>query len=308
MELPCGVRSRAPVGAWPRDRLLDAMHVRSGQGRARPGPGPSAGVVPGRGLPECVVQAAARARRVLRYIPFMSTGPTGWAPLIFTGLVTGGLGSVVGSIISTYGVNARIRREARSKVVECLTRIETERRSVPTGQEFHNSREHAKELELLCFIAGIRTRPSQTYRMVLVAVSGAHHFVRDGEMLYLVHNGRAPTRTESELGNALIAQAAACLTQAIWHPVLAAPYTLLVSSLVRRAMVKTFPVLKGLDAGSGPAIRFLLRWGKFMTAVQNKPEYVPTVRVPSDLQVTSHDKSAYASSDAFGGQADIADV
>jgi hypothetical protein len=45
----------ASVGPGPGDRVLDAVHVRPGQGGAGQGAGAPAGVLPGGGLPERLV-------------------------------------------------------------------------------------------------------------------------------------------------------------------------------------------------------------------------------------------------------------
>lgn len=54
----------------------------------------------------------------------MSSGPSGWLPLVFTTLGAG----VAGSIITAYGTQARARRKARSRAMTALEQIEATRR------------------------------------------------------------------------------------------------------------------------------------------------------------------------------------
>jgi hypothetical protein len=81
----------------------------------------------------------------------MSGVATGWLPLVFTTLG----GGAVGSLIASYGSQARERRAARSEAMAFLQRFEIARGRKPGigGNDFDDN--DIAELETRCLLAGM---------------------------------------------------------------------------------------------------------------------------------------------------------
>jgi hypothetical protein len=83
------------------------------------------------------------------------TDPSGWIALVFTTLGAG----VIGSIITTYGSQGRVRRKARSQALSVLQRIETARLGRTVGEGLAYDRKEFAALEASCMVAGVPSQP-----------------------------------------------------------------------------------------------------------------------------------------------------
>jgi len=98
----------------------------------------------------------------------MSTTPGGWLPLILTTLGAG----AVGSIITTYGAQGRVRREARSRAMAALEHIDSARHARLVGEGFTYPRQAFAELEACCMVAGVPRRLFYWLKALLEAAAG----------------------------------------------------------------------------------------------------------------------------------------
>ena len=220
--------------------------------------------------------------------PFMSSGPTGWLPLVLTGLVTGGLGSVVGSVITTYGSGMAARREARSKVIACLTSIENKRTAF-SGERFLGAKELMRELETLCLIAGIRAYAWRTYEQAINTVVAVELMGREGTVHIFRASGTNASDADRYLGDALIKRAASCVSLTVWHPWLSASYTYLTCRMLRRALKRSFPIANQMRTGIG--LRQLVGWRRYMNSARERISDSVAPMAPGDREIV------YASDD-----------
>jgi hypothetical protein len=132
----------------------------------------------------------------------MSSGASGWLPLVFTTLG----GGVVGSSITTYGAQGRARRQARSRAMTALEHIEAARLARPAGEGFAYDRQAFAELEARCMMAGVPRRPVYWYKSLSEAAAGKDMDL--GPIMATIH---------------LIGYPGQLIYQALWHPYLSKP-------------------------------------------------------------------------------------
>jgi hypothetical protein len=94
----------------------------------------------------------------------MSSGPTGWLPVIVTSLTSLAAGGSAGAFITTYGGKARDRRKIRSDVFAALSSIEIARRSKPYENGPSVGEPQIAELETKCMLAGVPRELTYLYK------------------------------------------------------------------------------------------------------------------------------------------------
>ena len=82
-------------------------------------------------------------------------GGTDWATLVPALAAALGIGSFAGAVVSTYGGKGRDRRQARSRALDGLERLEIARRTRPAAQGSYYDRQQFTELCAKCMIAGV---------------------------------------------------------------------------------------------------------------------------------------------------------
>jgi hypothetical protein len=143
----------------------------------------------------------------------VSGGPSGWLPIIVT---TFGAG-IAGSLIATYGGQARARRKARSRVMATLLRLETARLNRPAHDVVDYSDVDMAELQARCVLAGV---PNFTVRLYLVTNEDRRYYDPSWKPLPFEGSMR---QAQDTLKFALISQSARLLAFTIWHPWLSIP-------------------------------------------------------------------------------------
>ena len=157
----------------------------------------------------------------------MSGVPVGWLPLVFTTLG----GGAVGSLIASYGSQARDRRAARSEAMAFLQRFEIARSRKPVidGNDFDDN--DLAELETRCLLAGIPRYLVDLYKQV--NESGRYRGYRKADP--------AIGEVEDLVRHELISRAAGLLASAVWHPWLTAPSRRWRARRLRRILFRTDP-------------------------------------------------------------------
>lgn len=155
----------------------------------------------------------------------MSGVPVGWLPLVFTTLG----GGAVGSLIASYGSQARDRRAARSEAMAFLQRFEIARSRKPVidGNDFDDN--DLAELETRCLLAGIPRYLVDLYKQV--NESGRYQGYRKADP--------AMSEMEDLVRFELISRAARLLASAVWHPWLTAPSRRWRARQLRRSLFRT---------------------------------------------------------------------
>jgi hypothetical protein len=143
----------------------------------------------------------------------------GWLPLVFTTLG----GGVVGSLIATYGSQARDRRAARCEAMESIQRFELARGQATYHEIFECDNDSLIEVETRCLLAGIPRYLVDLYKMLNRAKS---QLAKTSDP----DSSSDPDFSideEEALGSLVmheaINRAAGLLASAIWHPWLTAP-------------------------------------------------------------------------------------
>jgi hypothetical protein len=140
----------------------------------------------------------------------MSSGPTGWLPLVLTTLGAG----AAGSVIATYGGQSRERRKARSQVMACLQRLEIARVTRPGNEPFYYDDKGLAELSTRCIVAGVPQHLVHLYEL-------ANDVSRGSGGREQPDRPAARVRLE-EARDLLIYSAttdvAALLARTVWHP------------------------------------------------------------------------------------------
>jgi hypothetical protein len=164
----------------------------------------------------------------------MSSGPTGWLPLILT---TFGAG-VAGSLIATYGGQSRERRKARSEAMASLQKLETARLTRPVIKGFNYDDQDMAELSARCILAGVPQYLVSLYQFANEAP----------RYLGTPHDGPARPSVElafdearEMLASALIEDAAVLLARALWHPWLSAFFRRRRARKTRDIIIRAFP-------------------------------------------------------------------
>jgi hypothetical protein len=125
------------------------------------------------------------------------TDPSGWLALVLTTLGAG----VIGSIITTYGSQGRVRREARSQALSVLQRIETARLSRTVGEGFAYDRNEFAALEAACMVAGVPRQPISWLTALSEASAGPPS--DPGPIIATIH---------------MIGYSSFLIQQSLWHP------------------------------------------------------------------------------------------
>jgi hypothetical protein len=214
-------------------------HVR-GRNRAQPCPArePRRREGARRAKPGCIRTAAeATCRRRLAEalaLPSMSSGPVGWLPLVFTTLGAG----IVGSVIATYGGQARARRKARSKVVACLQKLEIARLTRETTDGLDYDQHKMGELRALCVLAGV---PQYLMNLYQAANEGPKGPARTHTANASPEEVKLSEMTDT-LGVSLAGQAALVLVWTVWHPWLSLLFRRPYASILKRRTLAAFPM------------------------------------------------------------------
>lgn len=163
----------------------------------------------------------------------MSSSPTGWLPLILT---TFGAG-VAGSVIATYGGQARERRKARSQVMDCLQRLETARVTRPVVEGFDYNDKDMAELSARAVLAGVPQYLVSLYQHA----NEAPRYLKpnDNPDQFLPENRLKHARFN--LGFTLPNDAAALLARAVWHPWLSLLFRRSRARKLRELINRVFP-------------------------------------------------------------------
>jgi hypothetical protein len=162
----------------------------------------------------------------------MSSGPTGWLPLVLT---TFGAGAV-GSLIATYGGQSRERREARSQVMASLQKLETARLTRPVIKGSDYDDEDMAELSARGILAGVPQYLVSLYQL-------ANEAPRYGGT---PRPGRSSAELDFDeaqemLAFTLIDDAAILLARAVWHPWLSVFFRRRRARKVRDLIIRVFP-------------------------------------------------------------------
>jgi len=166
----------------------------------------------------------------------MSGAVTGWLPLVFTTLG----GGAVGSLIASYGSQARERRAARSEAMAFLQRFEIARGRKPaTDNDFDDS--DLAELETRCLLAGMPRYLVDLYKQV--NESGRYRGyvkVKSSPIAELIADP-AIDEMAAVVRSELISRTAGLLASAVWHPWLTAPSRRWRAQRLRRILFRTDP-------------------------------------------------------------------
>lgn len=151
---------------------------------------------------------------------------TDWVPLLLTGLGAG----VIGSVITTYGSQARERRGARK---EALARLaEADRAAGQTSSDRAAILDAGRAVGTAALLAGVPLHVVDTY---LVAYEAA----RDDRLKW------APPRVTpydpASVGIHLYREATELLTKVLWHPLLTVPVRRYRSRRIRRFLAAVLP-------------------------------------------------------------------
>lgn len=140
----------------------------------------------------------------------MPSDPTSWLSLLGALLGAASVGTVTGALVTTYGGRGRERREARSKAMESLGRIETARGRKPIGNGAYYDRSDFAELNSRCLVAGVPRSVITVYE----DVCHAHARLQTPDPGH-----REPLVFTAFLsGFYLSDQAARLIQNAMWHP------------------------------------------------------------------------------------------
>jgi hypothetical protein len=94
-------------------------------------------------------------------------GGTDWASIVVAIVGAAGVGTVVGSAITTYGGRRQARQEIHSKALECLENFEVQRRAMTPEEaqieELVSSTAVFRSLLVACMIAGVPRHVIDTY-------------------------------------------------------------------------------------------------------------------------------------------------
>jgi hypothetical protein len=177
-----------------------------------------------------------------RYARRMSGAVTGWLPLVFTTLG----GGAVGSLIASYGSQARERRAARSEAMAFLQRFEITRGRKPAiDNDFDDS--DLAELETRCLLAGMPRYLVDLYKQV--NESGRYRGYAKAGSSPIAELIADPAIDEMEdlVRHELISSAAGLLASAVWHPWLTAPSRRWRAQRLRRILFRTDPSAKWMQ-------------------------------------------------------------
>jgi hypothetical protein len=188
----------------------------------------------------------------------MSSGPSGWLPLVFATLGAG----VTGSLIATYGSQAAERRRARSGVIASLQKLEGDRRRRATKERFDFSGEDLANLETQCILARLPRYLVATYRL---ANEAAKTEFECKDIKFETSSDGMLHRQTGFLCDAFIQHSAELLAANIWHPWLTALYVYIGNKRLLAAIHEVFPTV-GLSGGE---FKFRLRrWRRDSEKVQ----------------------------------------
>jgi hypothetical protein len=163
----------------------------------------------------------------------MSSGPTGWLPLVLT---TFGAGAA-GSLIATYGGQARERRKAQSEVMACLQRLEIARANLTASERFNYDEKDMAELSARCVLAGVPQYLVSLYQLA----NDAPRYQKPDDSRGGSFLKKDLDEARFQLAYALMDDAAALLGRAIWHPWLSMLFRRRRARKVRDLIARVFP-------------------------------------------------------------------
>ena len=219
-----------------------------------------------------------RPRRVTyesRYVYRMSS-PVNWLPLVFTTLGAG----AVGSLIATYGSQARDRRVARAEAMASIQRFEIVRgRQDPVPDNMAEAFEALKlaeddltEVETRCLLAGIPRYLVDLYK--LINESARLHGYRKATSDLHVQLDHA----DAIVRHMLISRAASLLASAVWHPWLTAPSRRWRAWRLQRLFFRAYPQAEWRVRNDRHFLREEISNLLEMRRAQNQP---PSPQLPS---------------------------
>jgi hypothetical protein len=142
----------------------------------------------------------------------MSSGPSGWLPIIITSLTSLTAGGSAGALITTYGGKGRERRRARSDVIAALSAAEVARLSRPPEAGPSANPAEIAELQTKCMLAGVPRALPDLYKL-------ANDRWRDKPAPPIETSADAAPRVlRHVLAMRTIDEAASLLSGALWHP------------------------------------------------------------------------------------------
>jgi hypothetical protein len=139
-------------------------------------------------------------------------GATDWVTLAPAIVAAAGVGTIIGSAITTYGGRGRERREARSRALDCLEQLEILCDSMSSEEllnsEFNELPEF-RQLRVSCMVAGVPRSTIDTYGKICNDSCWLNlEYVSDPQMAGLV-------------SAVLLDRAARLVRDALYHPRLA---------------------------------------------------------------------------------------
>lgn len=170
-----------------------------------------------------------------RYARRMSGVATGWLPLVFTTLG----GGAVGSLIASYGSQARERRAARCEAMAFLQRFEIARGRKPAiaGNDFDDN--DLAELETRCLLAGMPRYLVDLYKQVNESCRYRGYAKAGPPLIAELVTDPAIDEMEDLVRYELISRTAGLLASAVWHPWLTAPSRRWRARRLRRILFRT---------------------------------------------------------------------
>ncbi len=149
-----------------------------------------------------------------------------WVPLLLTGLGAG----VLGSVITTYGSQARERRDARK---EALARLaDADRAAGQASSDRTDILDAGRAVGTAALLAAVPMYVVDTYLL-------AYEAARDDQLKWAPP--RVTPHDPATVGIHLYREGAELLTQVLWHPLLTLPVRRYRSRRIRRFLVAVLP-------------------------------------------------------------------
>jgi hypothetical protein len=151
---------------------------------------------------------------------------TDWVPILLTGVASG----VIGSVITTYGSQARERRDARKEVLARLA--EADRTAGQVAVDRAAVLDAGRAVGTAALLAGVPRHLIDTYLL-------AYDAVRDDRLKW--GTPRITSNDPMSVGIHLYREATELLTVVLWHPLLTLPVRRYRSRRIRRFLAGVLP-------------------------------------------------------------------
>jgi hypothetical protein len=153
-------------------------------------------------------------------------GMTDWVPLLITGLGAG----VLGSVITTYGSQARERRDARKEALRSLA--DADRAAGQASSDRAAILDAGRAVGTAAHLAGVPMYVVDTYLL-------AYDAARDDRLKWAPP--RVTAHDPASVGIHLYREATELLTRVLWHPLLTLPVRRYRSRRIRRCLAGVLP-------------------------------------------------------------------